>query len=196
MDHFVEIVILLGERLTSFQAELPSNPQTEEINRKGFYIVRVVFMVIILAIASIIPIGIGGLALLDGQFSTIYLGLAASLAFATVVASIFIFPKISLLIHQYSQTQSVQEMITVQDDIKYELGIELLLFILTFIPIAHIIFCSLTVDRAINIIEITDPSRQRIRKNAANIAGFAILVFMANSFVVSLITLIMGANHR
>ena len=91
-----------------------------------------------------------------------------------------------------SGEQVIQESISIEDDIKYELGIEFLLFVLTFIPFGHIIFCPSIIDRAINIIEITNPSRQKFRKLAVNIAGYSVVAFMANSFITTITLLIMG----
>ncbi|HMR97694.1 MAG TPA: hypothetical protein PKE62_00460 [Anaerolineales bacterium] len=194
MGNFIEIIQLLGEQLTNIQARTPVTPQSEEFNRRGFFIFRAVFMAFVLIVASIAPVGVVLIGSKDDNFSIGYLGISIVLALSTIAASIFVFPKVLLLIRQYSVIQSVHETITVEDDIKYELGIELLLFIFTFIPVAHIIFCSLTIDRAANILEITNSSRQRIRRNSANIAGYSIMVFMINSLIVSLALLILGTT--
>jgi hypothetical protein len=195
MDFLSEIVIFLGERVINSRATLPNTPQSEELYRKNFYTFRVAFMAFLLIVASIAPVGVMFLGFTAAKFSAVYLGIAVVFAFSTIAVSIFIFPKILLLLKQYTERQAVCETTSVEDDIKYELGIELLLFIFTFIPFAHIIFCSLAIDRAINILEITNSSRLRIRKNSANIAGYAILVFMSNSLVASLILLIQGSTH-
>jgi len=192
MEYFAEIAHILGERLIDFQANKPATAHSAEIYRKNFFIARVTFFIITLVIASLLPTGLVYSAFRDGDVSTTYLEVAAILILVTVVTSLFYFPKILLLTRQFSDKQIIQESTGIEDDIKYELGIEFLLFILAFIPFGHVIFCPLTIDRAINIIEITNSSRQKFRKLAANIAGYSVVVFMANSFIITIILLIRG----
>src|SRR5258706_7186889 len=192
MEYFAEIVHIVGERLIDFQANRPANKHSAEIYRKNFSILQVIFFIITIALASLLPASLVFSSFRDGDVSTTYLEIATILIFATIITSLFVFPKILLLTRRLSGEQIIQESISIEDDIKYELGIEFLSFILTFIPFGYIIFCPLTIDRAINIIEITNSSRQKFRKLAANIAGYSVVVFMANSFITTITLLIMG----
>ena len=192
MEYLAEIIQLFGERLIDFQTRAPTSPQTEELNRKGFYILRVIFMGGILLTASVLPAFFAFSSFLDGIISDFYLIVAIFLIILTIITSLLIFPKILLLLRQYSENQSAYEATGVEDEVKYQLGIELLLLLLTFIPVAHILFCPLTVDRATNIIEITSSSRQKVRRLAANLAGYAIVVFLLNSLLVSIMIMVLG----
>ena len=181
---------MLGEQLVNIQARTTGLPQSEESYQKGFFIVRVIFMATLLVVATVVPIGFALLVLADRKSPNILVGIMVILASATTISSIINFQKIVLLLRQYSENSSGVAPATIEDDVRYELGIELLSFGLTFVPIAHIFFCTQTIAKAIGILETTK-AKQNIRKLASNIAGYAILVYMANSTFTSIAMIIL-----
>src|SRR5260221_6912473 len=148
MEYFAEIVHILGERLIDFQANRPANKHSAEIYRKNFSILQVIFFIITIALASLLPASLVFSSFRDGDVSTTYLEVATILIFATIITSLFVFPKILLLTRRLSGGQIIPKSINIEGDIKYEMGIEILLFILNFIPFWQIFFFLLTIDLA------------------------------------------------
>jgi len=192
MDFLPDLILFLGNQVLEFQSKVPSTPQSEERFRRNFFVARVGLMVVALAIASLLPAYFILSSYSMGILSNSYFVIALIVTFFTSISSLLIFPKIPLLMKQYEEKPSAYETIGVEDEIKHELGTEFLFLILTLVPVAHILFCSLTINRASNILEIKNSSMQRIRKLAANLAGYSVILFMTNSLVVSFVLMILG----
>jgi hypothetical protein len=192
MEILAELLRMLGEQTIEFQSRVPRNPHEEELYRKNFVLMRKILFIVMLTASVALPTYFVFIFFIDGYLSNFYFILSVFLIFAAIIVSLVIYPKITLLLEQYSKKQTVNETLYVEDEVKYELGFETLLLVLSAIPFAHILFCPLVIRRAMNILEMTDASRIKIRKIAANLAGYSVLLFMTNSLVVSLILIILG----
>ena len=128
----------------------------------------------------------------SGYLSSFYLLLSISLIFLTTIISLIIYPKINFLVEQYITEPILNESLYFEDEIKRELGLEVFLLVLSAIPFTHLLFCPLVIGRAMDILEMTDIARIKIRKLAANLAGYSVLLFMLNSLVISMVLIVLG----
>ena len=192
MEILAEFLRMLGEQTIELQSRMPRNPHEEELYRKNFILMRKFLFFVMLAASVALPAYIVFIFATDGYLSSFYLVLSISLIFLTTIISLIIYPKINFLVEQYITKPILNESLYFEDEIKRELGLEVFLLVLSAIPFTHLLFCPLVIGRAMDILEMTDIARIKIRKLAANLAGYSVLLFMVNSLVISMVLIVLG----
>lgn len=192
MEILAEFLRMLGEQTIELQSRVPRNPHEEELYRKNFILMRKILFFVMLAASVALPAYFVFSFSANGYLSSFYLLLSAFLIFLTAIISLIIYPKINFLVGQYITESILNESLYFEDEIKRELGLEVFLLALSAIPFTHLLFCPLVIGRAIDILEMTDIARIKIRKIATNLAGYSVLLFTANSLVISIILIVLG----
>ena len=192
MEIFADLFQLLGEQVIAFQERMPRNPHEEELYRKNFILMRKILFLVMLAASVGLPSFFVFTFSASGYLSSFYLLLSISLIFLTAIISLIIYPKINFLVEKYITEPILNESLYFEDEVKRELGLEVFLLALSAIPFTHLLFCPLVIGRAMDILEMTDIARIKIRKIAANLAGYSVLLFMLNSLVISIVLIVLG----
>ena len=198
MEFLVELIQIIGEKIVKNAAKKPKTRASEEAFKKNLHLLRRFLTIAILVTSTLLPAYFYYDGYTSGNLSKDYYYIGVALVVTTFISNLFTLTKALELVRQGNKASAIFESSTIEDDIRYEIGLLVLFTFLSAIPILNLIVNPLSIDRALNILEITlnNSQRQKIRELAANIAFSALLVFLASSLVFSIILIILGDTRN
>jgi hypothetical protein len=198
MEFLVELIQIIGEKIVENVAKKPKTRTSEEAFKKKFHLLRRFLTIAILVTSTLLPAYFYYDGYTSGNLGKDYYYIGVALVVTTFISNLFTLTKTLELVRQEGKAGAIFESSTIEDDIRHEIGLLVLFTFLSAIPILNLIVNPLSIDRAINILEITlnNPQRQKIRELAANIAFSALLAFLASSLVFSIILIILGDTRN
>lgn len=194
MELLIELIQILGERVLERSAKPARTRASEEASKKNLLFLKRLFVGAVLVTSILVPAYFFYEGYTSGNLSKQYLYIGIVLISLTLFSNLLTLIKTMELLNQEVKTDIIYESSTVEDDIRYEMGLLVLLTLLSAIPVLNLIVHPLSIDRASNIMEMTanNSRRQRIRSLAGNIAFLSLIVFLASSLAVAAVLIILG----
>lgn len=198
MEFFAEIAQLLGQKVVEASTKSLKEPEAQKAFVQRMNFLGEFLAILTLIISIVLPAYFFYSSFVAGQLQTEYFYFGIGLLLIACFSHLFTGTKIIHLFRLKNRQPNATETSTVEDELKYELGGELLLAIATIIPLLNLLALPLAVDRVLNIYEITSLNlkRQKTRNLAENIAGTAILVFFTSTLIFSLFLIIAGDTRK
>ncbi len=198
MEFLAEFVQLIGKKIVDVSAKALETSEAQKAFNKRMRFLEQIFAIFILIFSIILPAYFFYSSFTLGQLHIKYLYIGVGFLVTTLFSHLFTTAKTINLFQPAMKLIATNESMTVEDEIRYELGAEIILAVITAIPVINLISLPLVLDRAINIYEITSMNieRQKARELAGKIAFSSLIIFFVSTLVFSLFLIIAGDTRN
>jgi hypothetical protein len=182
MEYFAAVMEILARNTGNTSSQTVLSEDAKRKLGKANVIIVAVGINICIIISVILMISI----FKDARPKSIYIFIGAAFFVLTLLDEVFI---LSSLWRSNLQIKPIPTTTDATDEIKRNLGFVLLFFICGIVPFVHLLFCPLTLNHCVNIMEISrhNPEYQNYDHLAKNFAMYSLVVFLLYTAALSIV---------